>query len=158
MATTSHLLLSACAQDGDGFQRGSVDDCTGVIVAVNDGLGQPEQVCVEFGRPEAIAKDVIRFAGFEVEGTQAYGDQIVCRVNDYPSATEPLEVPGEEPYLETCVDMPPGFAFWGLWVKPGEGAAWEYAAEGIGTLALTPGMAVGLAFATAGDAPTPSDP
>jgi hypothetical protein len=86
------------------------------------------------------------------------GDQIVCRVNNYPSATEPLEVAGEEPYLETCADMPPGFAYWALWVKPGEGAAWEYAAEGIGTLALTPGMAVGLAFATGGDAPTPSDP
>lgn len=154
----SALLVAGCAPTGAGFQRGSVESCAGALVVVNDSFASAESVCVEFDAPEAIASDVVSFAGFDVEGTQAYGDQVVCRVNDFPSASEPLVVPGEDPYLETCQDMPPAFAYWALWVKAEQGDSWEYATDGIGTLRLTPGMSVGLAFATAGETPTPSDP
>ena len=155
------ILLPGCqASEPSGFSVGNPDDCSGVHVAVNYGMLSSENVreCVEFEEVEAAASDVLAVAGLSVEGTAEYGDQIVCRVNGLPSATEDLDVPGEDPYVETCASMPPAFAYWALWVKNSPEEAWSYATEGVGTLVLKPGMSVGLAFSTGGDTPTPSDP
>jgi hypothetical protein len=78
-------------------------------------------------------------------------------VNGLPSESEPFEVEGEDPYLETCADMPPAFGYWALWVKDSGQSEWAYAEEGIATLAVTPGMTVGLVFSTAGETPVPTD-
>ena len=83
------------------------------------------------------------------------GVAVVCRVNNVPSKDSELLVEGEDPYLETCEEMPAAFAYWGLWVKESPQAEWGYAMEGISSLQLTKVQSVGLAFSIGGQAPTP---
>ena len=160
IAATGAALLSvvACSPvNSDGFSAGDLDNCEGVVVNVNFGIlsNDPIAECVEFETETALAKDVLSFAGVETEGTEAYGDMVVCRVNSLPSDTEEILVEGEDPHLETCAEMPPAFAFWALWHK-GEGAAeWEYAMEGMGTLMVAPGESLGLGFSSGTDVVTP---
>lgn len=131
-------------------------ECEGVEVVVNYGkLAKRTAHCVET-TGAMNAKELLLEAGVKTEGTAAYGDQIVCRVNGLPAADEPIVVAGQAPHSETCVDMPPAFAYWGLWVKANSEAEWEYAKEGVGSLMLQPGQSIGLAFATGGKTPTPN--
>ena len=157
----SVLLLAGCQPTtSEGFSLGDLEDCSGVVVVAHYGLLSEDVVteCVEFDASEAPAQKVLGVAGLELEGTAEYGDQIVCRVNGLPSASEEFVVPGEDPHLETCADMPPAFAYWALWVKENPEAPWTYATEGVGTLVVKPGMSLGLAFSAGGDTSTPSDP
>jgi hypothetical protein len=158
LATTA-LLLAGCeparpiSAESEYLIRG---ECNGIEVVVNFGiLGKRQATCVEASEP-MNAKELLKEAGFSTQGTDAYGDQIVCRVNELPSATEAFEVPGEEPYIESCKNMPPAFAYWALWVRSSSEAKWEYATEGVGTLELQPGESIGLAFSTGGATPTPN--
>jgi hypothetical protein len=151
--------IAGCSPvDSNGLSRGDIESCSGVIVEVNHGILSDESLaeCVEFEGESALASDVLAFAGVTTEGTDTYGDLVVCRVNDLPSATEELVVEGEEPYLETCADMPPAFAYWALWQKPDQQSPWDYAMEGVGTLMVTPGSSIGLAFSSGEDIVTPS--
>jgi hypothetical protein len=149
------LGLSGCTAEVEN----TAGDCDGVVVEVNFGTMQAEQIssCIAFEGDEILAKDALTQAAVEIEGTVTYPDQIVCRVNGLPSATEPLEIEGQEPHLEACADMPPEFAYWALWVKSDEVSQWEYATEGAATLKLSRGQAVGLAFASGDQAPTPTE-
>ncbi len=159
LLATAALLLAGCAParpisaESEYLIRG---ECNGIEVIVNFGiLGKRQATCVEASEP-MNAKELLKEAGFSTQGTDAYGDQIVCRVNELPSATEAFEVPGEEPYIESCKNMPPAFAYWALWVRSSAEAKWEYATEGVGTLELQPGESIGLAFSTGGGTPTPN--
>lgn len=159
LSAATVVALAGCSPvDSSGFSSGDIDACSGVIVAVNYGSLSNQSVaeCVEFEGESALASDVLSFAGVTTEGTEAYGDLVVCRVNDLPSATEEIVVDGEEPYLETCVDMPPAFAYWALWQKPDQQSPWDYAMEGVGTLMVAPGSSIGLAFSSGDDIVTPS--
>ena len=149
------LALSGCS----AIQDASNSECDGVLVEVNFGALNSEQIssCIAFEGEEILAKEALSQAGVELEGTATYPDQIVCRVNGLPSATEPMEIEGQEPYLETCADMPAEFAYWALWVKTDSSAQWEYATEGAATLKLSRGQSVGLAFASGDQAPTPNN-
>lgn len=161
LTASSLLLLAGCAvSSAEAFTMGDPGACDGVSVVVNYGMLSTERdvTCVEFSEEEAIAGEVLNFAGIATEGTETYGDQVVCRVNGLPSELEPFVVEGEDPYLETCADMPPAFGYWALWVKDSAESEWAYAEEGIATLPVTPGMTVGLVFSTAGETPVPTDP
>ena len=149
------LGLSGCTAAGENTSG----DCDGVVVEVNFGTMKAERIssCIAFEGDEILAKDALAQAAVEIEGTVIYPDQIVCRVNGLPSPTEPLLIEGQEPHLEACVDMPPEFAYWALWVKNGPASEWEYATEGAATLKLSRGQAVGLAFASGDQAPTPTE-
>lgn len=153
----SALILTGCsANDADGF---AVDgSCDGVAVEISF-AGEAERIesCVEIAGTTEVAKDVLGLAGVSVEGTKAYGDAVVCRVNGIPSATEELLVEGEDPYLETCEEFPPAFAYWALWVKQSDSEPWEYASEGVSSLQLAKGQSIGLAFSLGGKTPTPSE-
>lgn len=132
------------------------EDCAGVRVFVNfSGEGQNIAKCVTFSSESELTKTILQAASVVTEGTVTYGDQVVCRVNNVPSAEVPLEVEGNDPHLETCQDMPPAFAYWALWVKKSGSPDWEYATEGVGSLQLSAGDSVGLAFSLAGQTPTP---
>lgn len=161
LLATSILIaaLSACATAVPGLSLGDSEDCTGVTVVVNFGLLSVDRdtECVELENDSAIARDVLSVAGYEIEGTATYGDQVVCRVNDLPSESDPFVVEGEEPHSETCADMPPAFGYWALWVKSDPGAEWAYAEEGVGTLPVEAGQTLGLVFSTGGETPTPAD-
>lgn len=153
------LLLSGCAParpisaESEYLIRG---ECNGVEVVVNFGiLGKRQSTCVET-EGSTNAKELLKEAGFTTQGTDTYGDQIVCRVNDLPSPTQAFEVPGQEPHIETCENMPPAFGYWALWVRSEAEGEWTYATEGVGTLELNPGESIGLAFSTGGATPTPN--
>jgi hypothetical protein len=149
------LGLSGCT----GIEETSAGACDGVRVDVNFGSIAADQIssCIAFEGNEILAKEALAQAGVELEGTATYPDQIVCRVNGLPSATEALEIEGQEPHFESCADMPPEFAYWALWVKSDDSSPWEYATEGAATLKLSRGQAVGLAFASGDEAPTPTN-
>lgn len=130
--------------------------CDGVAVLVNfSGQGENITKCVGVQGESALTADLLEAAGVSTEGTAAYGDQVVCRVNGVPSETEALVVEGNDPYFESCQEMPPGFAYWALWLKKSGNSDWEYASEGVNSLMLNPGDSVGLAFSLAGATPTP---
>jgi hypothetical protein len=155
------VVLSGCsAQSSSDLSLGDVDSCDGITVVVNYGIlaDDHEVSCVELAGSEAIAQDVLGFAGITTEGTVTYGDQVVCRVNGLPSSSEAFVVEGQEPHLESCEHMPAAFAYWALWVKDDAESSWSYAEEGVATLSLTPGMSVGLAFSTGAETPVPSIP
>ena len=159
---SSYALLLAAALTLTGCSSSNTTDfesdgsCDGVAVQINfSGEAENIERCVVLNGNSETAKNVLASAGISIEGTKAFGDAVVCRVNNVPSAQEELVINGEEPYLETCEDMPAAFAYWALWVKESDGAEWGYAMEGISSLQLTKGQSVGLAFSLAGEAPTP---
>lgn len=156
LLSSSLLVLAGCsASDEAGFMADG--SCDGVEVEVSFGeLGERINRCVEVNGTTEVAKDLLSKAGVSIEGTKEYGDAVVCRVNGFPSATEELLIEGQEPYLETCEEFPPAFAYWALWVKTAPESEWEYATEGVATLQLAKGQSVGLAFTTNGESPTPS--
>ena len=148
------LTLSGCSTSTTDFA--SDGSCDGVAVEINfSGEAENIERCVVLNGNSETAKNILASAGISVEGTKAFGDAVVCRVNNVPSAEEELKIEGEDPYLETCEDMPAAFAYWALWVKESDGAEWGYAMEGISSLQLTKGQSVGLAFSLGGEAPTP---
>lgn len=149
------LALSGCA----AAEETASSACDGVAVEVNFGTLGAKQIstCITLDGEEILAIDALTKAGVVLEGTVTYPDQIVCRVNSLPSATEPIDIEGQEPYVEACADMPPEFAYWALWVKTSDASAWEYAVEGAKTLRLRNGQSVGLAFASGDQAPTPTE-
>ncbi len=147
------LAVSGCSADQQFEADGS---CDGVEVVINySGQAENSKQCIGINGSSEVAKNILASAGLAVEGTKSYGDAVVCRVNDVPSSTVELVVEGEDPYLETCEDMPAAFAYWGLWVKQDAQSDWGYAMEGIGSLQMTKGQSLGLAFSLAGEAPTP---
>jgi len=153
LVSASLLALSGCSADQQFEADGS---CDGVEVVINySGQAENSRQCIGLQGSSEVAKNILASAGLAVEGTKSYGDAVVCRVNYVPSSTQELIVEGEDPYLETCEDMPAAFAYWGLWVKDTAQSDWEYAMEGIGSLQMTKGQSLGLAFSIAGEAPTP---
>lgn len=147
------LALAGCSADQQFEADGS---CDGVEVVINySGQAENSRQCIGIEGSSEVAKNILASAGIAVEGTKSYGDAVVCRVNDVPSSTEELIVEGEDPYLEACEDMPAAFAYWALWVKEDSQSDWGYAMEGIGSLQMTKGQSLGLAFSLAGEAPTP---
>lgn len=101
------------------------------------------------------ASDALERADIATEGTDEYGDQVVCRVNGVPAEDVALTAEDGSEYFETCASMPAAFAYWSLWVKPAEGE-WAYAEEGLSTLQLDPGESLGLLFTLNGEPAAPS--
>lgn len=101
-----------------------------------------------------IGTDALAEAGITTEGTAAYPDDVICRVGGVPSEEAELPGPDGSPYHETCADMPPATAYWGLWVKPA-GGTWDYAQTGLSALELQPGDSVELLFTIDGSPSAP---
>lgn len=131
------------------------DDGVTIIVdasALDD--AEPQAQC--FLTDESVpAADALTVAQVDVEGTEQYGDQVVCRVNGLPSASEPVGSTEDPTYVEECKTMPAGFAYWALWLKPA-GGTWDYAQEGLSTLQVEPGDSIELLFTLDGAPATPA--
>ena len=111
--------------------------------------GPAGSTCID--TDEAIAaSDAVAEAGLTLEGTDEYGDQVVCRVNGVPAEDFALTAEDGSEYFETCASMPAAFAYWSLWVQPADGE-WAYAEEGLSTLQLEPGESLGLLFTLNGE-------
>jgi hypothetical protein len=109
--------------------------------------------CVSANR-EMTAVDVFNYAGIDVEGTEKYGNAVVCRVDGKPAADLPINIEGHETYVETCADMPPAFGYWAVFVKPYKNVnvpldfatGWKWAETGADQVMLSPGDTIGLVF------------
>jgi len=134
-------------------------DMEGVTLVVDaSALGDDDEVsatwCVFADEPIA-ASDVLARAQVTTEGTEEYGDQVLCRVDGVPAEDETLPNPDGTDYVETCEAMPAAFAYWSLWVRPA-GGEWDYAQEGLSTLQVEPGDALELLFSLNGEPAAPA--
>jgi uncharacterized protein YceK len=134
----------------------SAETCAGVSIIVDYGILDADSVteCADATTTIAVS-EALASAGITTAGSVEYGDLIVCRVNDRPAADETVTVEGQEPFTESCASMPPPYAYWALWVKTSADTDWNYAEEGLGTLEVQPGQAVGLVYSTGIETPTP---
>jgi len=156
LAVAVLLSLSGCSTN-PGEPIALSGECDGIRVVVDFDILSPENIdsCVSIEGEGIKAAELLALAGVTTQGTAAYGDAVVCRVNDLPSSTQAFSVPGGEAYVESCQDMPPGFAYWALWTITDSELGWDYATEGIGTLELKKGQSIGLIFSTSGETPNP---
>jgi hypothetical protein len=135
-----------------------VDDVEGVTVIVDaSALGDADEAsatwCVPAEEP-ILASEALDLARIGVEGTEEYGDQVVCRVDGVPAEDLALTAEDGKEYFETCASMPAAFAYWSLWVRPAAGE-WAYAEEGLSTLELEPGESLALLFTLNGEPASP---
>ncbi|BDV31665.1 hypothetical protein [Microbacterium terricola] len=158
------LSLSACAggaapaaSSPSGTPEASAPaDCAGVTVIIDASAidGDSSASCV--ATDAAIgAADALAQADVTTEGTEEYGDQVVCRVNGEPAADLALPAEDGSEYFEECASMPAAFAYWSLWVQS-DGGEWGYAQEGLSTLQLQPGDRVELLFTLNGEPAEPA--
>ena len=109
--------------------------------------GSPIEKCV-ITSGEANALTLLDIARISIEGTQKYGNAVVCRVNGLPDAT-----------VETCEEMPPAEAYWAVYVKEYEpfpipfntAGEWGWAQTGIDEVNLNNGDSLGLVFIENGE-------
>lgn len=95
------------------------------------------------------ALDILDKANYTIEGTQKYGNAVVCRVNGLPDKT-----------VESCETMPPAEAFWAVIIKkkeiiPFPNNDWGWAQKGINETYLSPGDSLGLVFSENGEVKWP---
>ena len=123
-------------------------DCIEVYVdygPLNNGTKTTECVPAE---STILALDLLKNAGFSIEGTEEYGDATICRVNNFPDATQ-----------DPCFLMPLEGAYWAILVKEhqtipmpvGTAGEWGWAQTGANEIYLNPGDSLGLVFADEGE-------
>ncbi|GAA4194399.1 hypothetical protein GCM10022288_29810 [Gryllotalpicola kribbensis] len=149
--TTQHATATPTASPAS---PASAADCDGVFVTVQFGLLGATDIdaCAPATGPITAAA-ALKEVDVTTAGTQKYGDQVVCRVNGSPSASTAIDVPGHDPYTETCQSMPAAYAYWAVWVK--DAGKWDYAASSITTQQVKPGQTLGLKFTTGTDTTPP---
>lgn len=105
--------------------------------------GTKVEECVEVFS-ETNALQILKNAGYTTEGTQKYGDAVLCRLNNLPTTS-----------VESCENMPPENAFWAVITKENKLLPffndWGWAQVGINELYLSKGDSLGLVFSTNGD-------
>ena len=137
------VSLTGCATTNTA----ATDGCITVIVDFQSlDNGNKTAQCLE-AEAGANASDLVKQAGFTLEGTDKYGLMIVCRVNGLPSATQIIG--NHKDYRETCADMPAEFAYWSILVRTPE-KDWHFAEVGIADLKLNPGEQLALLFSVDG--------
>ena len=123
----------------------SGDDC--VNLYVDYGLiNNQEKItrCIS-AVDDTNALDILAKASLKIEGTNKYGNAVVCRVNGLPDKS-----------VESCEIMPPENAYWAVIIKkkqiiPFPSNEWGWAQKGINETYLSPGDNLGLVFSTDGD-------
>jgi hypothetical protein len=116
----------------------SEDTC--VNLYVDYGSDYPKvQSCVS-SSSDVNALVLLKQANLKIEGTQKYGNAVVCRVNGIPNAS-----------VEKCEAMPPENAYWAILVKkkqilPFPTNEWGWAQVGVNALTLKQGDSLGLVF------------
>jgi hypothetical protein len=150
------LLVSALAAGlvvGGVYVMHNQDaDCITVYVDYGPlGSGTKSTSCIPVAG-KANALDVLASAGLTLEGTQKYGNAVVCRINNMPDAS-----------AESCEEMPPAEAYWAVLVNEHEiipipfnlTGEWGWAQTGIDEVYLNPGDSIGLVFADNGEVKFP---
>ena len=90
------------------------------------------------------ALDLLKSNNFTLQGTEKYGEAVVCRLNGLPEIAE-------------CKVMPPAEAYWAILEKRDNLVfeSYTWAQVGINELILSPGDSLALVFATNGEVKFP---
>lgn len=152
MNARSRVLLSSLllviAYLGYNAAGGKGNSCVNVYIDFGPLTGEPTKImeCIdEVGQASAL--DVLRKGGVKIDGTQKYGDKVVCRVDNLPG-----------PVIESCESMPPEKSYWAVLIKRKQlipnpfdvNGKWNWAQTGISDVRLNPGDSLGLVFADNG--------
>lgn len=101
---------------------------------------------------EVNALEFLHNADFTTEGTQKYGEAVLCRLDGFPTK-----------YLEKCETMPSEKSYWAVLIKEHEiipipfnlEGEWGWAQVGINELKLHAGDSLGLVFSDNGEVKFP---
>jgi len=113
--------------------------------------GEKTTACIPVeGKTNAL--DLLASANLSTQGTQDYGDAILCRLGGFPDVA-----------VETCEAMPPAESYWAVLIKEREvipfpfdlQGEWGWAQVGINEVYLNAGDSLGLVFADNGEVPIP---
>jgi hypothetical protein len=123
-------------------------DCVSIYIDYGSlDSGSPIEKCITTSG-EATALTLLNIARITTEGTQKYGNAVVCRVNGLPDAT-----------VESCSEMPPAEAYWAVFIKEYEpfpipfntAGEWGWAQTGFNEVHLHNGESLGLVFIENGE-------
>jgi hypothetical protein len=159
------ILVIALVIAGLSFWSAKTDgNCVTVSIdyGVLDSQNQNYEKCLS-ASGDVTALDLMNTANFKIEGTEKYGDQIVCRLNNLPKPNQPIGVKGHEDYIETCKDMPAEFAYWAVFEKRKQAipnpadlnTKWTYAQVGVAELTLNAGDSLAFVFTDNGNVKYP---
>lgn len=132
------LILIITAIIGFGALGTTPDniDMSCITVYIDNGNGQPQQTCYGAAHDISGLSALLR-TGHYVEGTQKYPDQVICRLDGFPTyKTEP------------CLTMPNKDSYWAILVK--KNGKWDWAQTGIQGVILKPGEGIGFVFTNKG--------
>lgn len=148
--TATALTMSGCSTNST---HAPVGDCVKVLIDYSSYKTNYSGCISELYETNALS--VLDSAGINVVGTDKYGSQIVCRVNDFPSATQQLNIKDHSGYVESCKDMPAEFAYWAVLLKSPNGD-WKWAETGIDKVNLINGDSIALVFSVNGNTKFPN--
>lgn len=125
-------------------------DCINVYVDYNNLEMSTFDKCISINS-DIKAIDLLKNNNFTLQGTEKYGDAIVCRLNGLPTTKD-----------ESCQDMPSEKAYWAILEKkkqliniPFMENGYSWAQVGISELILSPGDSLALVFAKDGEVKFP---
>ena len=137
-----------------------------VTVKIDYGILDPQnqnyEKCIS-ASGEVTALALLKSANFKVDGTEKYGDKVVCRLNNLPKPNQPIGIKGHEDYVENCKDFPAEFAYWAILEKhkpaipnPADlTTKWALAQVGVADLMVKPGDSLAFVFADNGNVKFP---
>jgi hypothetical protein len=126
---------------------GPGDPAAVTLVIDYQDLGRPTDVfCVSNLDATASAADVLRAAGVAVTGTTQSGPEFICRLAGLPAPDQPIGIPGNPDYVETCAVTPPAAAYWSYW-QAAPGGDWAYSLRGSAASRVHLGGFEGFSFA-----------
>jgi hypothetical protein len=141
------VTVAAAGLVAGGFYISSAsnEDCVNLYVDYGS-INNQEKItrCIS-AVDDTNALDILAKASLKIEGTNKYGNAVVCRVNGLPDKS-----------VESCEIMPPENAYWAVIIKkkqviPFPSNEWGWAQKGINETYLSPGDNLGLVFSTDGD-------
>ena len=99
------------------------------------------------------ALDILKKSNLKIDGTEKYGSNVVCRVDNLPG-----------PAVESCLSMPSEKAYWAVLIKRHQvipnpfdiNRKWGWAQTGISEVYLDSGDSLGLVFANNGKVEFPN--
>lgn len=158
LSVVTSVTLGGCAVSEAQQTESSpsaLSECAGVRVVVDFAELGPEPIdeCVT-SDGDIGATELVDTLGLSTEGTAAYGNAVLCRLDGFPAADTPVDINGTD-YFESCESMPSADAYWAVWVNTGAG--WEYASVGFADVVLAPGESLALLFNVLDGATAPND-
>ena len=142
----SKIILSLIIIAGAlGFTNlSNSSDCVNIYIDYAS-LDKDKKVINCIPSDKAFAIDILRDGGINLEGTDRYGLDVVCRVEGLPG-----------PKIENCKDMPAENAYWAIIVKEKFSLInlfprWGWAQLGVADLELNAGDSLGLVFVKDGE-------